>query len=317
MLLQLHILKYRVTIIINQLQGKLMKQKITSHLWFDKEAREAAELYTSIFKDSKIKNTTTLHNTPSGETDIVTIELLGQEFTLISAGPLFRFNPSVSFLVACDTKEEVEASWNELSKGGKILMDLGAYPFSERYGWTQDKYGLSWQLMLSGDRPTRQRVIPTLMFVDEVAGKAEEAINFYVSVFRNAKVGDILRYAKGEEPDVVGTIKHASFTLEGQEFAAMDSRREHNFVFNEAISLIVHCETQQEIDYYWERLTADPKAEQCGWLKDKYGLSWQVVPNAMDEMMRDKDENRIARVTEAFLKMKKFDIESLKKAYRG
>ena len=294
-----------------------MKQKITAHLWFDKEAREAAEFYSSIFNDSKITDITTLHNTPSGDTDIVAIELWGQEFTLISAGPLFKFNPSVSFLVACKTKEELDVLWKELSKGGKALMDLGAYPFSEKYGWIQDKYGLSWQLMFVGDRAIKQRITPTLMFASKVAGKAEEAIIFYVSVFHNAKVGDIQRYAKGEEPDVEGTIKHASFTLEEEEFAAMDSAREHDFAFNEAISLIVHCEIQEEIDYYWEKLSADPKAEQCGWLKDKFGFSWQVVPNAMDEMMKDKDEKRLARVTEAFLKMKKFDIETLKKAYRG
>jgi predicted 3-demethylubiquinone-9 3-methyltransferase (glyoxalase superfamily) len=196
-------------------------------------------------------------------------------------------------------------------------MDIGAYPFSERYGWIQDKYGLSWQLMFFGERLIGQRIIPTLMFTDKVAGKAEEAIKFYVSIFHNAAVGDILRYSKNEEPDVEGTIKHASFTLEGQEFAGMDSAREHNFTFNEAISLMVHCETQDEIDYYWEKLSADPKAEQCGWLKDKYGLSWQIVPNVMDEMMKDRDEKRKARVTEAFLKMKKFDIEALKKAYKG
>lgn len=294
-----------------------MKEKITSHLWFDKEAKEAAEFYTSIFKNSKIKDTTTLHNTPSGDTDIVNIELSGQEFTLISAGPLFKFNPSISFLVACNTKEEVDALWAKLSKGGRALMDLGTYPFSERYGWTQDKYGLSWQLMFFGDRPIRQRITPTLMFVGKVAGKAEEAINFYVSVFHKATLGDIMRYGKGEEPDTEGTIKHASFTLEGQEFAGMDSARQHDFAFNEAISLMVHCETQEEIDYYWEKLSADPNAEQCGWLKDKYGLSWQVVPNIMDDMMKDKDKKKIARVTEAFLKMKKFDIETLRKAYRG
>jgi predicted 3-demethylubiquinone-9 3-methyltransferase (glyoxalase superfamily) len=294
-----------------------MKEKITPHLWFDKEAKEAAKFYTSVFKNSKIKDTSTIRNTPSGDTDIVSIELFGQEFTLISAGPLFKFNPSISFLVACRTRDDVDKLWKELSKGGKALMDLGAYPFSERYGWIQDKYGLSWQLTFLGDRPIKQRIIPTLMFVGKVVGKAEEAINFYVSVFHNAKVGDILRYSKGEEPDAEGTIKHASFALEGQEFAGMDSAREHDFAFNEAISLIVHCDTQEEIDYYWEKLSADPKAEQCGWLKDKYGLSWQIVPNIMDKMMKDKDEKRKARVTEAFLKMKKFDITALKKAYRG
>jgi predicted 3-demethylubiquinone-9 3-methyltransferase (glyoxalase superfamily) len=293
------------------------RKKITPHLWFDKEAGEAAVFYTSLFKDSGIKNTTTLHNTPSGDADLVTIEIMGQEFALISAGPYFKFTPAVSFLAACSTKDEVARLWRELSKGGTALMGLGEYPFSEKYGWMQDKYGLSWQIMFMGGREVKQNITPTLMFVGDKCGKAEEAINFYASVFRNAKVGDILRYGKGEEPDREGTVKHAAFTLEGQEFAAVDSAHEHDFSFNESISFIVHCDTQEEIDFYWVRLSADPKAEQCGWLKDKYGLSWQIVPNVMDEMLRDKDEKKIARVTEAFLKMKKFDIAKLKKAYEG
>jgi predicted 3-demethylubiquinone-9 3-methyltransferase (glyoxalase superfamily) len=292
-------------------------QKITPHLWYDKEAKEAARFYISTFKNSKIKNTSSIHNTPSGTVDIVTIELWGQEFTLISAGPLFKFNPSISFLVACRTKKEVGELWKRFSKGGSALMELGEYPFSEKYGWMQDKYGLSWQVMYFGEREINQRIIPTLMFVGDTCGKTEEAINFYISVFHNAKVGDILRYSKGEEPDKEGTIKHAAFTLENQEFAAMDSAREHNFTFNEAISFMVHCNTQDEIDYYWGKLSADPAAEQCGWLKDKYGLSWQIVPDVMAEMLMDKDKKKIARVTEAFLKMKKFDIAKLKKVYEG
>lgn len=293
------------------------RQNITTHLWFDKEAKEAAEFYTAVFKGSNIKDTTTLHNTPSGSVDIVTIELPGQEFTLISAGPLFKFTPAISFLVACDSKEEVDALWGKLSEGGSALMELGEYPFSERYGWLQDKYGLSWQVMFMGNRETKQKITPTLMFVGEQCGKVEEAINFYASVFHNTKVADILRYSKGEEPNKEGTVKHAAFTLENQEFAAMDSAFEHNFTFNEAISFVVNCETQEEIDYYWERLSADPKAEQCGWLKDKYGLSWQIVPIVLDEMLKDRDAEKVARVTDAFLKMKKFDIEGLQKAYKG
>src|SRR5438105_2728300 len=185
-------------------------QKISPHLWFDKEAIEASELYTSIFKDSRIRNTTTLHNTPSGSVDLVTIELSGQEFRLISAGPLFKFNPSISFLVACKTKDEVDALWKRLSERGAALMELGEYPFSERYGWTQDRYGLSWQVMFAGGREIKQRITPMLMFVGDVYGKAEEAIHFYASVFQKSKVGDILRHEEG-------TIKHAALTLEGQE----------------------------------------------------------------------------------------------------
>jgi predicted 3-demethylubiquinone-9 3-methyltransferase (glyoxalase superfamily) len=289
-------------------------QKITPHLWYDKEAIEAADFYISIFKDSKHKTTNTIHNTPSGSADIVTIELMGQEFTLISAGPLFKFNPSVSFLVAFDSEQAVDAAWEKLSEGGTALMELGTYPFSERYGWIQDRYGLSWQLMYRAGQPIKQTITPTLMFVGQQCGKAEEAINFYVSVFHNSHVDGILRYENNEAPDKAGTIKHAAFTLEGQAFAAMDSAHGHNFAFNEAISLMVHCETQEEIDYYWGKLTAVPEAEQCGWLKDKFGVSWQITPTAMDEIFREKDEKKIARVTEAFLKMKKFDIAKLQEA---
>ena len=295
--------------------NKTNMEKITPHLWFDNNAEEAAKFYTSIFKNSKVKNVTTLHNTPSGTVEIFTIELLGQEFTLISAGPLFKFNPSVSFLVACNTKEEVDELWGDLSNGGMALMELGEYPFSEKYGWVQDKYGLSWQVIYVGDQKIKQRIIPTLLFVGKQYGKAEEAMNFYASVFENARVGDILHYSKGEEPDKEGTVKHASFILEGQEFASMDSARGHNFEFNEAISFMVHCETQEEIDYYWGKLSVYPEAEQCGWLKDKYGLSWQIVPNLMDEMLKDNNEKKIERVTEAFLQMKKLNIAKLKEAY--
>ena len=155
------------------------------------------------------------------------------------------------------------------------------------------------------------------MFVGAVCGKAEEAINFYLSIFKDSRMGAMHRYSTGQEPDEPGTVMFADFMLLGQWFTAMDSGREHHFAFNEAISFIVSCETQEEIDYYWERLSAVPEAEQCGWLKDKYGLSWQIVPTAMDEMLKDKDEEKIARVTEAFLKMKKFDLAELQKAYEG
>ena len=290
-------------------------QTITPHLWFDKEAKEAAEFYTSIFKDSRIENTATLRNTPSGTVDILSLELLGQDFRLINAGPLFKFTPAVSFLVACETKIEVDALWNELSKGGSALMELGDYPFSERYGWTQDRFGLSWQVMFMGDGKVQPRITPTLMFVGAQCGRAEEAINFYSSVFHDAKVDHILRYGKDDKPDKEGTIKHAGVSLEGESFAVMDSARAHNFTFNEAISFMVHCDTQERIDYFWSKLSAEPKAEQCGWLKDKFGFSWQIVPTAMDEMLRDKDESKLVRVTEAFLKMKKFDIAQLREAY--
>lgn len=290
--------------------------KITPHLWFDREAVEAAELYTSTFSSSRITDVSTLHGTPSGDVDVVSFELLGQPFMAISAGPLFRFTPAVSFLVSCRSREEVDELWATLGEGGSALMPLDSYPFSERYGWTEDRYGLSWQVMAAGD-DVRQRITPTLMFVGDVCGRAEEAIAFYTSVFPDSKPGHVARYAQGEEPDTEGAIKHAGFTLAGQEFAAMDSARGHGFSFNEAISFMVGCETQDEIDYYWDSLSAVPEAEQCGWLKDEFGVSWQIIPNVLGEQLASGTEEQIARVTEAFLRMKKFDLAELKRAYEG
>ena len=305
-------------------------EKITPHLWFDKEAKEAAAFYTSVFPASRIVNTTVIRDTPSGDCDIVSFELWGQEFMSISAGPLFKFNPSVSFMVNFDplffkessspekeARKAIDAAWQKLSDGGTVLMPIDQYPFSNRYGWIQDKYGLSWQLILTNpEGDPRPSIMPSLMFTGNNVGRAEEALNFYLSVFKNSRIGGIYRYGPDQLPDKEGSVMFADFVLENSWFAAMDSARQ-TFSFNEAISFIVKCKTQKEIDYYWEKLSAVPEAEQCGWLKDKFGLSWQVVPESMDEMMADDDPQRLARVTEAFLKMKKFDLAELENAYQG
>ena len=292
-------------------------QKITPHLWFDKEAKEAAAFYTSLLPDSKVTNITTLHDTPSGDCDVVSFVLADQPFMAISAGPLFTFNPSVSFHLKLKTKDEVDAIWEKLSAGGKVLMPLDAYPFSERYGWIEDKYGLSWQVMYAGTTEIQQTITPVLMFVGPVCGKTEEAVTFYTAVFHQANTFFLTRYGQGEEPDKEGTVQYVAFTLEGMEFGAMDSARDHHFAFDEAISFLVPCETQAEIDYYWEKLSADPQAEQCGWLKDKFGLSWQIWPTAIGEMMKNGTREQIDRITQAFLPMKKFDLATLQRAYGG
>jgi predicted 3-demethylubiquinone-9 3-methyltransferase (glyoxalase superfamily) len=214
-------------------------------------------------------------------------------------------------------KDEVDAIWEKLSAGGKVLMPLDAYPFSERYGWIEDTYGLSWQVIYAGNTEIQQKITPVLMFVGTVCGKTEEAVTFYTSVFHHANTFFLTRYGQGEELDQEGTVQYVAFTLEGMEFGSMDSARDHHFAFNEAISFLVPCETQAEIDYYWEKLSADPKAEQCGWLKDKFGLSWQIWPTAIGEMMKNGTREQIDRITQAFLPMKKFDLATLQRAYEG
>ncbi|MBP2078778.1 VOC family protein [Oceanobacillus polygoni] len=299
-------------------------QIIVPHLWYDKEASDAAAFYTSIFPDSKITNATTVQDTPSGDAKVVPFQLWGQKFMAINGGPYFKFNPSVSFFVNFDPSREKDASekleeaWNKLSEGGTVLMPLDTYPFSEKYGWIQDKYGLSWQLILTNpegeERPT---IVPSLMFTGEQYGKAEEAIHFYLSVFEHAKQGLIVHYPQGMEPDKEGAVMFSDFMLENYWFAAMESARAHEYNFNEAISFMVYCDTQEEVDYYWDKLSAVSEAEQCGWLKDKYGLSWQIVPSDMAKMMQNSNPEQRARVTQAFLKMKKINLAELQKAYKG
>lgn len=300
-----------------------INQNIVPHLWYDKEAKEAAEFYASVFPDSRISNVTTLHDTPSGDAHLVTFELWGQKFMAISAGPYFKFNPSVSFFVKFDPSREIDAGeklnevWNKLSEEGTVLMPLDKYPFSEKFGWIQDKFGLSWQLILTNPEGDEQPpIVPSLMFIGNNCGKAEEAINFYLSIFKNSKQGLIARYPQGMELDKEGTVMFADFMLENQWFAAMDSAYEHKFSFNEAISFMVYCDTQEEIDYYWDRLSAVPEAEQCGWVKDQYGVSWQIVPRDMDEMMDNGTPEQIDRVNKAVLKMKKLDLAELQRAYK-
>lgn len=292
-------------------------KKITPHLWYDREAVEAAKLYCSLIPGSKVTNVNTIHNTPSGDCDIVSFELAGQPFMAISAGPLFKFNPSISFHVKCTTAAEVDKLWNALSKGGTVMMDLGEYPFSRRFGWCADKYGLSWQIMLADGEEFTQRITPVLLFVGDVCGKAEEALRLYRSAFRNSEIGRTTRYGKEEPPEREGTLKYAQFMLDGQEFGAMDSAREHKFGFNEAVSFIIPCESQAEIDHYWGKLAADPNGGQCGWVRDKFGVCWQITPTVLAKMLSDKDPKKVARVTEAFLPMRKFDIAKLEKAFNG
>lgn len=292
-------------------------QKIVTHLWFDKEALEAAEFYTNLFDHSSIDSVVTLNDTPSGSAESIVFTLAGQSFMSISAGPIFKLNPSVSLQVVCKTLAEVDHLWKQLSKGGSIMMPLDAYPFSEKYGWTEDKYGLSWQIMYLPDQLIAQKITPTLLFTDKQYGKAKEAIEFYTSVFTNAAIDGLSYYGETDEQGQGGKLMYGAFNLEGQNFVAMDSAVAHGFEFSEAISFLVNCDTQEEIDYYWEKLSFVPEAEQCGWLKDKFGFSWQISPTIMNDMMNTKNRVQLDRVTQAFLPMKKMNIAELKKAYEG
>jgi predicted 3-demethylubiquinone-9 3-methyltransferase (glyoxalase superfamily) len=294
-------------------------QKITPFLWFDNEAEEAVNFYTSLFNNSKIKIVTRYSEVGAkasgrekGTVMTVPFQIEGQEFTAINGGPVFKITPSISFFVNCDKLEEIDRLWAKLANGGEIFMELNKYPFSERYGWVKDKYGVSWQLILGA---SAQKIMPCLMFTGDHHKQAEEAIGFYTSVFKHSDIIYLERYKSDEGPE--GAVVHAKFTLDTQEFIAMDSHSLLPYNFNPAISLVVNCQTQEEIDYYWEKLTqgGSPEAQQCGWCQDKYGVSWQVVPSNLGELVSDSDVAKSGKVMQALLQMKKIDIKTLQKVY--
>jgi predicted 3-demethylubiquinone-9 3-methyltransferase (glyoxalase superfamily) len=296
-----------------------MKQ-ITPCLWFDNNVEEAVNFYVSLFNNSKIGSVSRYGDAgaaasgrPKGSVMTMTFQLEGQPFLALNGGPAFKFTPAISFFVNCKTEKEIDGLWKKLSEGATVLMELGKYPFAEKFGWLQDRFGLSWQLMIS-DRS--QKIVPFLTFVGDQFGKAEEALNFYTPLFSNSRIERTERYEKGE-PDQEGAIKHAVFKLNGQDFMAMESSLSHQFTFTPAISFVVNCENQSEVDQYWDKLSQGGRLDQCGWLQDKFGVSWQITPTILPELLQDPDRTKAEKVMKAMLQMKKIEINKLKEAYES
>jgi predicted 3-demethylubiquinone-9 3-methyltransferase (glyoxalase superfamily) len=280
-----------------------MKENITPCLWYNGQAKEAAALYCSVFTDAKI----------TAQSPIVTaINVSGHSITLLDGGPMYKPNPSISFFYICEKEDELNNIWNAFSKEGTVLMPLDKYPWSEKYGWINDKFGISWQIALGKLSDVGQKITPCLMFTGKQYGRADEAIAHYSSIFKNVKVDGILRYGANELPDQEGKVKHAQFALNDQKFMIIESAAPHNFTFTEGISLTIHCETQKEIDYYWEKLTESGAESMCGWLKDKFGVSWQIIPTVLNKIM--SDPAKAGKAAQAFMSMRKLNIEQIVQA---
>ncbi|MBN2470596.1 MAG: VOC family protein [Anaerolineae bacterium] len=288
--------------------------KITPCLWFEGNAETAVAFYTSIFNHASTGSILRYGEEGPGDPgSVVTMEFMleGQPFIALNGGPYATFTPAVSFFVSCHTRQELEPLWEQLAESGRVLMPLDTYPFSEYYGWVEDRFGISWQLNLE---IRRQKITPCIMFVGEQHGKAEQALGLYTSVFEDTRISGLARYEPGDG-DLEGTIKHAAFTLQGQEFIAMDSGLEHAFTITPAISFFVNCADQAEVDRLWDALTAGGEILECGWLTDRYGVTWQIIPGALMNMLQDEDPAKAGRVTKAMLQMKKIDLPTLEAAY--
>ena len=276
-----------------------MNNSIYPCLWFDGEAKEAASFYCSIFNNSAITVESPM---------VVKFIIEGKTIMGLNGGPMFKINPAISFFVTCQSNEEIESYWNKLIEGGNAMMALNNYPWAEKYGWLVDKFGMTWQLMLGALPANGQKIIMSLLFVNEQFGKAREAIETYTAIFPDSHVDTLQLYEAGEGQPV-GFLKFGHFSLNKEVFAAMDGPGDHKFKFNEGVSLVVECDKQEEIDYYWNKLTEDGKESRCGWLVDKFGVSWQIVPAVIASLMTDPE--KVPRVMQAVMKMKKLDIETL------
>ena len=220
-----------------------------------------------------------------------------------------KINPSISFFYNAANEAEIDRIWASLSEGGKVMMPLNAYPWSSKYGWVADRFGVNWQLML--DHDSGDKVYPSMMFTGDNNGKAAEAIAYYTSIFPDSK--SIIQSPYGEGgADVASHLNYAQFQLNNQAFGAMDSSHMHEFAFNEGVSHVLVLDTQEEIDSYWDQLTAGGSPGKCGWLKDRYGVSWQIVPSCLGKFMTNP--KTAPKATYAFLQMSKFIIADLEKA---
>lgn len=292
--------------------------RIVPCIWLDDQAEAAAALYTSLLGG---RTTAVSHypesfdnpgHKPRGSVLTIDLEAGGQRFTLLNGGPNFTPNPSISFFLQVDEPQEVTRLHDALIEGGSALMPLDRYPWSPRYAWVQDRFNVSWQIMCEERSGAGARIFPCLMFANAQHGRAEEAMKLYTGIFPDGRLGSIERYTKETGPE--GKVVHGRFTIGGQEMAAMDAHGSHGFTFDEGLSLQVMCESQAEVDHYWDALAQGGSHGPCGWLKDRFGLSWQVVPAQMSAWMTHPDAAARDRAFQAMLGMKKLDIAALERA---
>ena len=287
-------------------------EKVTTCLWFDTQAEDEVKFYSSVFKNLKTgrmarynEASAKISGQEAGSVMTLEFNVEGTKFLGLNGGPQFKFSPAISLSVACESESEIREIWEKLSSHGKIRMGLDKYPWAPLYGWTSDKFGLDWQLTFVTS-PRSQKVVPSLLFTGSLLGKGEEAIKFYTNALEFSKVERMVKDEKTK------TITYSEFKLRDQLFSLMEGQSPHDYESSMATSFVIYCENQFEIDKYWNKLQAGGGSPgQCGWLKDKYGFSWQIVPSILAELLTNPATSK--RTMKALLTMHKLDIEGLKK----
>ena len=282
-----------------------MDQRIIPAIWCDGTADEAARFYADVFREGSV-----VEQAPGLA---ATVSIHGFGLSLINGGDQYAPNPSISCILNFDpllfggedqARTYLDELYERLSTGG-VLMELGEYPFSPRYAWVRDRFGMTWQLMLTDPAgEPRPFILPSFMFGGPNHANAEEATEAWIALFDDARRGALRRYGEAG-PMEAGVVMFTDFTLRGTWMAAMDSGASQDLTFTRGVSMIVSCRDQEEIDRYWAGLSAVPEAEHCGWCIDRWGVSWQVVPHNIAELMAD------AATREKLLHMGKIDLTGL------
>lgn len=286
---------------------------IIPHLWFDNQAAEAVTFYTDLLKDSAIHWKYVLKGTPSGDCDLIEFELVGQTFAAISAGPYFQLDEAISLMLTCQTKDEIDRLYQAfMTNGGEVMMPLQEYPFNPYYAWVKDQYGLTWQLMLDESQENTYQLDYSLLFAAEACGKAEAALKHYAKTFKTAEPV-LAYYQDGQANDPRAKIAYGAISLDESCLVAMDHGYTGDKLFSEAFSFMIYCQNQEELDYYYEQLSVVPEAEICGWAKDQFGVSWQIVPDWLMGLYDQDDEKKLKDVQEKIMSCKRIDYDFLTK----
>ncbi|QIK62391.1 VOC family protein [Leucobacter viscericola] len=279
-------------------------QKIVTNIWCNGNAEEVGAYYADLFPNARtwvesrypLEGLLEFQQPLAGEPLTVGVEIGEARLTLINADDTFSPNPSVSLMLNFDpldfdgdavaARAQLDTIWEVFAEDGSVLMPLQEYPFSARYGWVQDRYGVSWQFMLTDPAgESRPFVVPALMFGGPAQNRATAAVDRYLEVFEDAELGQRVLYGEATGPAEATSVMFSDFRIGEQWFTAMDSGREQDFSFTCGMSFEAHCEDQAEIDRLWDALSTVPAAEQCGWLVDPFGMNWQIVPKNMGELM--------------------------------
>lgn len=295
--------------------------EINPCIWFDSEAEEASKFYTTIFPDSKIlfslpytKIGFEYHGKEEGTISTITFELMKKKFIALNGGPIFKLSEAISFYVYCGSDELFEKLFNSLTENGSVLMPKDKYFWSDKYAFVKDKFGVCWQLDINNIN-SDQKIVPSLLFVNDKYLKVNEAVNFYTSIFPDSKI--IMKFPFQETKENQSeAILFSQFSLAGNMFnASSGGEMKHDFDFNESISFVVNCKTQDEIDYVWQKLSENGNEQQCGWLKDRFGVSWQIIPENLAEMFLNSDNKKKEELVSAIFEMVKIDYKRLKDIY--